>query len=55
MSKLWTILGGRKFVILILSTGLLCLGKIDSWQWLIIAGLYIGVNLAQDWILKKKG
>lgn len=41
--KLWS----RKFWVLILATVGLYMGKLDSWAWVAIAGIYIGSNVIQ--------
>lgn len=47
MKQLWTIIGGRKFLVLVLGTVGLLFGRLDSWSWVVVAGLYIGGNVAQ--------
>ena len=51
--KFWDAIGGRKFTVMIIATVLLWADKLDSMHWLILACAYIGINIAQDWILKK--
>jgi hypothetical protein len=45
----------RKFQIMMVGTVLLCIGKLGQQEWLILALAYIGINVAQDWILRKNG
>jgi hypothetical protein len=45
----------RKFQIMMVGTVLLCFGKLGQQEWLILALAYIGINVAQDWILRKNG
>ena len=47
MSRIWFIIGGRKFLVLVIGTVALLLGKLDSWHWVAVAGLYIGGNVIQ--------
>ena len=47
MSRIWFIIGGRKFLVLVIGTVSLLLGKLDSWHWVAVAGIYIGGNVAQ--------
>lgn len=54
MRNLWPLLGGRKFIVLVLASALLLAGKLESLHWTILACAYIGLNVAQDWILKGK-
>ena len=54
MPKLLSVLGGRKFIALILATVCLLLGKLESWHWTILVGAYIGFNVVQDWIFTRK-
>jgi hypothetical protein len=55
MLKFWSFIGGRKFLVLVLATGLCFVGKVESLHWVIVACAYIGLNVVQDWILKGKG
>jgi hypothetical protein len=50
MRKLWDFLGGRKFMVLILATGLLFSGKLTSSDWVIIAGIYTAINAVQKFV-----
>jgi len=35
----------RKLVVLIIATLLVYLGKIDGWQWVLMASAYLGMNV----------
>jgi hypothetical protein len=50
MIKFWNAIGGRKFLVLLLASGGLYIGKLDSWHWVIIAALYLGINVIQKFI-----
>jgi len=50
MIKFWNAIGGRKFLVLILATGGLCIGKLESWHWVIVAALYLGINVLQKFV-----
>ncbi len=43
-------LGGRKFLVLGIATGCLFAGKLSSADWVIIAGIYIGINAVQKFV-----
>jgi hypothetical protein len=43
----------RKFLALILSTGLLWYGKIDQMMWLTVVGAYLGANVADKYFQSK--
>ncbi len=50
MRKFWNAIGGRKFLVLVLATGGLYAEKLESWHWVIVAGLYLGTNLIQKFV-----
>lgn len=53
--KLWTLLGGRKFLGFILSTALLWFGKVSDEIWCVAFIAYVGSNVAQKALLSVKG
>jgi hypothetical protein len=51
--KLWTAMGGRKFVGFALASVFLACGLISDVVWLSAFGLYVGSNVAQKVLLAK--
>lgn len=45
--RIWRIIGGRKFVGLILATFLCYIGRLDGSLWVIAFGVYCGANVSQ--------
>jgi len=43
----------RKFIVWVVATVLVFMGKIEGWMWIAITGTYMGVNLA-DWLVALK-
>lgn len=39
----------KKFIVMVIATILIFMGKIDGFQWFIIAGAYLGVNVIQHY------
>ena len=37
----------RKFVVFVLATVLMFMGKLEGWMWAAIAGAYLGINILQ--------
>lgn len=52
--KFFEAIGGRKFAVLLIATGLLLFGKVDMEVWKWIVGFYMGANLGQKIGVKKK-
>ena len=50
VEKLWS----RKFWVLVLATVGLYMGKLDSWAWVVVAGMYIGGNVFQKLALVRR-
>jgi len=52
MGKTWTqitdILGGRKFIVFLVATGLLIGKLIDQTTWLWVVGIYVSGNIAEQ-------
>lgn len=53
--KLWTLLGGGKFLGFVLSTALLWFGKVSDEIWCVAFVAYVGSNVAQKALLSVKG
>lgn len=53
--KIWHLLGGRKFVGLVLATVLCFEGKLTGDMWIIAFAVYCGANVAQKTLLKEEG
>ena len=47
-------LGSRKFWILVIATAALFLGKVDQWGWIAVASVYIGANVLQKAVLRRR-
>ena len=47
-------IGSRKFQAWMVATVLLYVGKLESFDWVIVTGIYIGVNVLQKIIELKK-
>lgn len=51
MNKTWTditeLLGGRKFIVFLVATGLVIGKVIDQTTWLWVVGMYVGGNIAE--------
>ena len=45
----------KKLIVWCIATVLLWLGKIDPWWWGMITMLYLGVNITQDFLVRKNG
>ena len=52
--KLWNLIGGRKFIALLLSFIGLLTGKIASIDWVYIVAIFCGANALIDIFSKKK-
>lgn len=52
MSKTWQtitdILGGRKFIVFLMATGLLIGKLVDQTTWLWVVGIYVSGNIAEQ-------
>ena len=55
MGKIWNFLGGRKFLVLILATIGLLVGKLTSADWVIVSGIYTAGNIAEKLLPGQKG
>jgi len=53
-SKWWWDFASRKFIVLVLATGLLWWGKVEDDIWLYVALAFIGTNIVQKYIEGKK-
>lgn len=54
MEKIWGIIGGRKFLVLVFATIGLLIGKLTSADWVIVAGIYTAGNVARSFIKGNK-
>lgn len=54
MERIWRIIGGRKFLVLVFATIGLLIGKITSSDWVIVAGIYTAGNVARSFIKGKE-
>jgi hypothetical protein len=54
MQRIWGIIGGRKFLVLIFATIGLLVGKLTSSDWVIVAGIYTAGNIARGYIKGNK-
>jgi len=52
MNAFWTsvidVLGGRKFIVFLVATGLLIAKLIDQTTWLWVVGIYVSGNIAEQ-------
>lgn len=55
MDKLWTTLGGRKFVGFCVACGFLAAGLISETIWAVAFSVYVGSNVAQKALLAHLG
>jgi len=52
--KFWKLIGGRKFLVLLLATVALMCEKLESWHWVIVAGLYLGMNVLKEFSRQRR-
>ena len=53
--KIWVMIGGRGFAVMLVASIALFLGKLDGASYVAVAGLYLASNVTKKLIDKKSG